>query len=157
MPAHPSSHDIEDTDMAEQIQQLAFRSDAATASESLGGLLDILSGAQKRNRDADLTGAIAVSGARYFQVLEGDQDAIETTLARIEADPRHQNVEVVARRPVTHRSFGAWSLASPTMLPSLKLQIDLAISACDEDCDYAIALLRSVVMNQHLNGRLLAA
>lgn len=157
MPAHPSSHDIEDTDMADTIEQLAFRSDAPTAGESLGGLLAILTEARRHSRDLDLTGAVAVSGARYFQVLEGDGQAIDDTLTRIQEDPRHQNIEIVGRRKVSHRSFGAWSLASPTMLPSLKLQIDLAISACDEDCDYAIALLRSVVMNQHLSGRLLAA
>lgn len=143
--------------MTEELQQLAFRSEAATAGDALGGLLEILSGAQQRNQRAGLTGAIAVSGARYFQVLEGDREAIDDALARIETDPRHENVTVVVRRPVTHRAFGAWSLASPTILPSLKLQIDLAISSCEGDCDYAISLLRSVVMTQHLNGRLLAA
>ena len=143
--------------MDAELQQLAFRSEAATAGEALGGLLEILGGAQRRNREAGLTGAIAVSGARYFQVLEGDGEAIDEALARIEGDPRHENVQIVVRRPVPFRSFFAWSLASPTILPSLKLQIDLAISACEDDCDYAIALLRSVVMTQHLNGRLLAA
>ena len=143
--------------MDADLQQLAFRSEAATAGEALGGLLQILGGAQKRNEQAGLTGAIAVSGARYFQVLEGCGEAIDATLARIETDPRHNNVQIFARRPVPFRSFEAWSLASPTILPSLKLQIDLAISACEQDCDYAISLLRSVVMTQHLNGRLLAA
>ena len=143
--------------MSQDLQQLAFRSEAATAGEALGGLLEILGGAQRRNQAAGLTGAIAVSGARYFQVLEGDSDAIDDALARIEDDPRHENVTVVARRPVLFRSFEAWSLASPTILPCLKLQIDLAISSCEQDCDYAISLLRSVVMTQHLNGRLLAA
>lgn len=143
--------------MAEDLQQLAFRSEAPTALEALGGLLDILRGAQGRNEKVGLTGAIAVSGARYFQVLEGAEEAIDATLARIEGDPRHENVQVMSRRSVTHRAFEAWSLASPLMLPSLKLQIDLAVAACEEDCDYAIALLRTVVMNQHLNGCLLAA
>ena len=143
--------------MTQDLQQLAFRSEAATAGEALGGLLQILGSAQKRNEKAGLTGAIAVSGSRYFQVLEGGREAIDATLARIETDPRHANVQVVVRRPVAFRSFEAWSLASPTILPSLRLQIDLAISSCEQDCDYAISLLRSVVMNQHLNGRLLAA
>lgn len=143
--------------MAEQLQQLAFRSEAPTSHMALEGLLHILRGAQKRNAEVGLTGVIAVSGARYFQVLEGAEEAIDATLARIETDPRHQQVQVVARRPVTHRTFEIWSLASPLMLPSLKLQIDLAVAACEEDCDYAISLLRTVVMNQHLCGRLLAA
>lgn len=143
--------------MDDQLQQLAFRSEAATANEALSGLLQILGSAHTLEEKANLTGAIAVSGARYFQVLEGGGEVIDATLARIETDPRHEHVQVVARRPVTHRSFEAWSFASAVILPSLKLQIDLAISACEDDCDYAISLLRSVVMTQQSNGRLLAA
>lgn len=142
--------------MADDFQQLAFRSEAASATDALGGLLEILSGAQKLNIGASLSGAVAVSGPRYFQVLEGDAAAIDAAQARIETDPRHEKVKVMARRPIAFRSFAAWSIASPTVLPSLKLQIDLAISACEADCDYAISLLRSVVSTQQLTGRRVA-
>lgn len=142
--------------MADDLQQLAFRSEAASAADALSGLLEILEGAQKRNSDSSLSGAIAVSGSRYFQVLEGSPAAIDATLAKIEDDPRHENVAVVARRPIALRSFEAWSLASSTLLPGLTPQIDAAIASCETDCDHAISLLRSVVMSQQRDGHLLA-
>lgn len=131
--------------MSTTLQQLAFRSEGNTAAEALGGLLEILDGAQRRRSKAGLTGAIAVSGARYFHVLEGDADAIDATLAKIEGDPRHSQVKVVGRKPVGSRSFRAWALVSPAQMPSLKLQIDLAIAACEADCDFAVSVLSGLV------------
>lgn len=143
--------------MAEDLKQLAFHSQAEDAKQAVNGLIQILSSAQRHNGDSELTGALALSGNRYFQVLEGEAEVIDRTMDRILRDPRHGNVNVVARRPIEQRCFGVWSLASPSMLPSLKLQIDLAISACEIDCDYAIRLLMGVCSAKDVNGRLLAA
>lgn len=143
--------------MAEDLKQLAFHSQAEDAKQAVNGLLQILSSAQRNNGEGELTGALALSGNRYFQVLEGEAEVIDKTLDRILRDPRHGNVSVLARRPIETRTFGVWSLASPSMLPSLKLQIDLAITACEIDCDYAIRLLMSVCTARDINGRLLAA
>lgn len=130
--------------MTNALEQLAFRSEGISAAEALGGLLEILDGAQSRKSRVGLTGAIAVSGARYFHVLEGDAATIDATLAQIEGDARHSQVQVVGKRPVGTRSFRAWSLVSPAQMPSLKLQIDLAIAACEADCDFAVSVLSSL-------------
>ncbi len=140
------------TKKAVGLHQIAFRGDAGSVTEAFRGVLDVLTDAKSLDGDLNLSGAIALSGTSYFQVLEGEFATVEATLARIQTDPRHDGIKVVSRRPIACRSFKAWSLAYPAILPSLKLQIDLAISACEADCDYAIALLRSVIMTQRPAG-----
>lgn len=142
--------------MSITLQQLAFRSEGTSVADALGGLLEILDSAQRRKSKAGLTGAIAVSGARYFHVLEGDAEVIGETLGRIESDARHSQVQVVGRKPIGARSFRAWSLVSPAQMPSLKLQIDLAIAACEADCDFAVTVLSGLATRASKRERLAA-
>ncbi len=141
--------------MTEALEQLAFRSRSTNMREALVGLPEILAVARRNNHRVGLTGAVAVADTGYFQVLEGGREAINKTIARIQKDRRHADVRVVSRKPIASRHFLAWSLASPTIQPSLKLQIDLALATCEDNPDYAISLLRTVVMMQALHGGLI--
>lgn len=68
--------------------------------------------ASRRNNDRDgITGLLYTDGRRFLQVLEGPQEAVERTFARIEADPRHCAVVILSRRTIDAREFGDWAMA----------------------------------------------
>ncbi|MCR5872397.1 MULTISPECIES: BLUF domain-containing protein [unclassified Sphingomonas] len=68
--------------------------------------------ASRRNNDRHgITGFLYADGRRFLQVLEGPQDAVEQTFARIAADPRHCAIVILSRRAIEMREFGDWAMA----------------------------------------------
>ena len=47
----------------------------------------------------------------YLQALEGERSAVNRLFARIVADTRHQDVELLLFEEISQRRFGAWSMA----------------------------------------------
>lgn len=75
-------------------------------------LLDsILTVSRRNNAAADISGLLVSGGRRFLQVLEGPDQAVLTTYARIQADPRHRGFVLVTCQGVTERAFGDWSMA----------------------------------------------
>jgi hypothetical protein len=73
----------------------------------LGGtLLD----ARRANLRDGVTGALICRADIYLQWLEGPEDKVRATLARIERDDRHLEVTLHVAEPVTERMFGAWAM-----------------------------------------------
>jgi hypothetical protein len=70
----------------------------------------ILSSSEVGNRRRDITGMLAQSTGHFAQVLEGRDDAIDTLMARIQADARHRSVHVAFRRTVERRAFDRWAM-----------------------------------------------
>lgn len=62
-----------------------------------------------RNGELGITGAMLCTGTYFGQVLEGPQDAVETVMARIDADPRHLRPRII-RATEEPRRFSGWSL-----------------------------------------------
>nr|WP_184059913.1 BLUF domain-containing protein [Sphingomonas aerophila] len=62
------------------------------------------------NNVAGVTGMLWSNDACFAQVLEGEHDAVDETMKRILADPRHFDVELVSDRTVTRRLFGEWAM-----------------------------------------------
>ncbi len=55
---------------------------------------------------------IAAGGGRsVFQALEGEEADVAAVFLRINADPRHSHVRMLAERTVTVREFGTWAMA----------------------------------------------
>ena len=46
----------------------------------------------------------------FLQVLEGDDHVVDTLIGAIAADPRHIDMKIVRREPVTRRQFADWSM-----------------------------------------------
>ncbi|SFP49303.1 BLUF domain-containing protein [Sphingomonas rubra] len=74
---------------------------------------DILHQSRRNNGAAGVTGLLYTDGTRFLQVIEGPEDAVDETFARIKADPRHRAVVILSDRTVTTREFGDWSMARP--------------------------------------------
>jgi hypothetical protein len=64
-----------------------------------------------RNADLDVTGALVRTPHHFSQILEGEQDAVETLMRSIAADARHTEVAVIETREVPGRAFPRWRLA----------------------------------------------
>jgi hypothetical protein len=71
----------------------------------------ILASAQRNNSLIHVTGALIFNTGIFAQVLEGTRHDIELTFERIQRDPRHGNVEVLAFEEVQNRGFPSWSMA----------------------------------------------
>lgn len=70
----------------------------------------ILDASRRNNALVGVTGALMFNAAYFAQVLEGPQKAIEATFERIQQDPRHGDVSLMAFEPAS-RTFTDWSMA----------------------------------------------
>jgi hypothetical protein len=73
----------------------------------LGG---ILIDARRANLRDGVTGALICRADVYLQWLEGPEDMVSATLARIKRDDRHLEVTLHVAEPVTERVFGDWAM-----------------------------------------------
>ena len=71
----------------------------------------ILADAHSFNPSVGITGALLFTGTHFVQVIEGEKVSIDALIASINRDPRHTNVNIVVRDPLTARRFPDWSMA----------------------------------------------
>ncbi len=71
----------------------------------------------KRNLESQITGALLYDEDWFVQALEGEEQAVEETFARIARDPRHANVEIVCRTKIPSRKFGKWAMGFAERTP----------------------------------------
>ena len=72
---------------------------------------DILAASRRNNVRCGVTGLLVSGGNRFLQVLEGPDQAVLATYARIQNDARHFAFVSLSTRPVEARAFGEWSMA----------------------------------------------
>ena len=72
---------------------------------------DILAASRRNNVRCGVTGLLVSGGKRFLQVLEGPDQAVLATYARIQNDPRHFAFVALSTKPVEARAFGDWSMA----------------------------------------------
>ena len=77
---------------------------------ALVGLLDQIG---PRNRRRELTGMLLYCGGNIMQTIEGPTRAVEETFATITRDPRHHDILVLLREPLSRRHFADWSMSFP--------------------------------------------
>ncbi|MCS6624495.1 BLUF domain-containing protein [Roseibacterium beibuensis] len=107
-----------------ELERLVYESKATGTTESLGNLVVILAESQKNNARDGLTGALAAHRERYIQVVEGPAQALDSLLRRLEDDPRHKDVTLLDRQPISERLFGAWTMASARITPAYGEALD---------------------------------
>ncbi|MGL4241589.1 MAG: BLUF domain-containing protein [Beijerinckiaceae bacterium] len=95
--------------------RLIYRSQNAIAvagSRILIHYHDIVSTARMRNTKAKISGFLMFDRERYHQILEGEESSVDELYARIVADQRHRNVELLVREKIDSRGFPDWSMGS---------------------------------------------
>ena len=90
--------------------QLVYIS-TARQPHSEQGLQSILEAARRNNTKVGVTGLLVAGGRRFLQALEGPDQAVLETYARIQADQRHFALVLLSCRTVEERAFGDWSMA----------------------------------------------
>lgn len=92
------------------IFQLRYIS-TATAGGVAVDLPAILESARRRNRADGITGLLLFNGARFLQLLEGEEDKVRAAYARISADPRHGGIALLGTGMAGGRAFAGWDMA----------------------------------------------
>jgi hypothetical protein len=90
--------------------RLVYASRAAAPIQE--GVVDsILAQSRKNNPQEGITGVLCICQSGVFmQVLEGGRDAVNRLYARVIADPRHQDVTLLAYGEITARRFAGWRM-----------------------------------------------
>ncbi|WP_063339526.1 MULTISPECIES: BLUF domain-containing protein [unclassified Marinomonas] len=74
------------------------------------GLLEIQLEAQRNNASKNITGMLVYYDREIMQLIEGEQEAIESLYEKIRNDPRHMLVEIFYSGQIKERAFKDWSM-----------------------------------------------
>ena len=77
---------------------------------SAGDLAAIHDSARHLNALDGITGLLVFDGTRFLQIVEGTEEAVDSLVDRLRADPRHSAIEVRDERYTDTRSFPDWSM-----------------------------------------------
>jgi hypothetical protein len=94
-----------------------------------GVLDDILTVSRTRNARDDITGTLICRGDMYLQLIEGPGAAIQSTYARICADDRHLEVNLLVSRTVDDRLFPGWAMRDDPPRSWMWTQAEVAAGA----------------------------
>jgi hypothetical protein len=83
---------------------------SATHELDAGDIQTILDSSVRHNELQGVTGLLLYSDGNFIQVLEGEEEAVDETMSRILDDPRHKDINIIARIPKVEREFGQWSM-----------------------------------------------
>jgi hypothetical protein len=89
--------------------------EARAAHELDTTMCDILRTSRCNNSRDAITGMLLADGFAFIQLLEGEADDVERCFARIQADIRHQSVEVRTRQQSESRVCEHWSMCGLTL------------------------------------------
>ncbi|MFW6413593.1 MAG: BLUF domain-containing protein [Oceanicaulis sp.] len=76
-----------------------------------GELLRIANAGLSHNPRDGITGVLAIDSEVFIQALEGERGVVSRTLARIVADPRHNELEIADISEIGERAFEDWAVA----------------------------------------------
>ena len=71
----------------------------------------ILRKAHAWNTQNDITGVLCEGQGVFLQALEGERGPVTRLYARISADPRHTDLELIHCESIVERRYGGWSMA----------------------------------------------
>ena len=74
------------------------------------GLPLLLERARHFNALHSLTGMLLYIEGSFFQLLEGEAEAVDAIYTRIMRDPRHTRVTLIIRESIAQRDFSEWTM-----------------------------------------------
>ena len=80
--------------------------------------------AAERNKTLGITGYLYYENQKFLQYLEGELETLETLMAIIEKDPRHEVVSVLRTASLSVRKFPNWDMRwlSKPLLVSIRME-----------------------------------
>jgi len=73
-------------------------------------LRDLLVISERNNRRDEISGMLLYKDGNFLQVLEGTEDCVRQTYARIKLDMRHDGLITLLQGPQKERQFSSWSM-----------------------------------------------
>jgi hypothetical protein len=70
----------------------------------------ILAKSRMNNRVNGLVGVLYFGDGVFFQCLEGEEDAVNSLLTKLEVDNRHKDLKVISKKYIDNLSFGDWAM-----------------------------------------------
>lgn len=70
----------------------------------------ILAKSRVNNRKNGLVGVLYFGDGVFFQCLEGEEEAVNNLLAKLEADRRHKDLKIISKKYINQLSFGDWAM-----------------------------------------------
>lgn len=89
----------------------------ATVSFNDMQLQMLLDQARYYNAQHDVTGILLYGNGQFFQVLEGEEQAVRATYQRISQDPRHRDIAAFADKAIVARAFPEWHMGYRALAP----------------------------------------
>ncbi len=83
---------------------------SATRTMSTQELQDLLQDCRENNARLGITGMLLYGNQTFVQILEGEEQTVNTLLETIKRDPRHTNVRLLQRKPIERREYSDWSM-----------------------------------------------
>lgn len=71
----------------------------------------ILRTAHAWNAENGITGVLCQGQGVFLQALEGERGKVTSLYARIHADPRHKDLQLIYCESISERRYGNWSMA----------------------------------------------
>ncbi|MDZ7589653.1 MAG: BLUF domain-containing protein [Rubrivivax sp.] len=71
----------------------------------------VLQQAHVWNAENGITGVLCMGRGVFLQIMEGERSAATRLYARISADPRHKDLELIHCESIAERRYGQWSMA----------------------------------------------
>lgn len=78
---------------------------------------NILEKAIQFNATVGITGYLVRTEERFFQVLEGPENAVMALLAKIQTDPRNSDLKILSQEAIDSRHFQDWSMGFKILTP----------------------------------------
>ena len=89
-----------------QLGYVSTESDSFSSQE----LVELLNQARSLNEKKDITGLLLYREGSFYQVLEGNSDAVTSTFQSIKKDPRHKNIRMLFSSDTDEREFADWRM-----------------------------------------------
>ncbi|NJC42698.1 hypothetical protein GGQ87_002993 [Brevundimonas alba] len=109
------------------MERLVYRSRALWPDPETA-MDDILRDSLWNNARGRITGALGFSGRTYVQLLEGPTASLDDLLAKLAADPRHTDLTILVRAPVSGRLVPGWTMARADLAAASPRVTDLLTS-----------------------------
>ena len=103
----------------------------------------IVAEARRFNEASGVTGFLLYCGGNFMQYLEGEDDAVLQTFARIRASTRHRQVSELMNEPITVREFADWAMGFSQATPDGFLESAWGGLQDTEDCGPGTMLLNT--------------
>ncbi|MCL7943874.1 BLUF domain-containing protein [Marinobacter sp. ATCH36] len=97
------------------LMRLAYASEATFEAKPVEkgvepNVARILMESRRNNAKGEIVGGLYYGDNRFFQYLEGEEDAVRNLYDRIARDSRHRNVTTLLEEPLEARTFTNWSM-----------------------------------------------